>query len=57
MILYKKSKKNKNLPKRSYAEVMEDFKKAQTPKEYRAVHKEMKRDFGDSVPIWYRYPY
>lgn len=46
----------KNLPKRSYDEVMADFQKARTPKEYRKVHKIMKRYYKESVPIWYRYP-
>lgn len=51
-----KKAKKENPPKRTYKEVMEDFQKAQTPKEYRTIHKEMKRDYKESVPIWYRYP-
>ena len=49
-------RKKENLPKRSYKEVMEDFQNAQTPKEYRAVHKEMRHNHYGWVPIWYRYP-
>lgn len=51
-----KKKNNKKLPKRSYEEVMKDFNKASTPKEYREIHKEMKRDYNEGVPIWLRYP-
>lgn len=49
-------KRKENPPKRSYMEVMEDFKKANTPKEYRAVNKEMKQNGYGSVPVWCRYP-
>lgn len=49
--------KKETPPKRSYIEVMNGFQKAQTPKEYRAIHKELKRDYKDGIPIWYRYPY
>ena len=49
--------KKETPPKRSYKEIMNDFQKAQTPKEYRAIHKELKRDYKDGISIWYRYPY
>lgn len=50
-------RKKENPPKRSYEEVMEDFQNAQTPKEYRAVHKEMRQNHYSGVSIWYRYPH
>lgn len=49
-------KRKKNPQKRSYAEVMEDLQKAVSPKEYRAIHKELKRDHKSRLFLFQRYP-
>jgi len=51
-------KQNKTTPpERSYEEMMEDFYKATTAKEYRVIHKELKHSrYHSGVPIFLRYP-
>lgn len=55
--LPKAKQKKETPPKRSYREVMEDLQKATTPKEYRAVHRELKRDHNERLFLFQRYPY
>lgn len=55
--LPKAKHKKETPPKRSYREVMEDLQKATTPKEYRAVHRELKRDHNERWFLFQRYPY
>lgn len=51
-----KKNKKENPPKRPYREIMEDVQKAQTPKEYRTINKELWRSYKEWLPLWYRYP-
>lgn len=42
--------------RRKYSEIMEDVKKAPYGKERRKLHKELKRDYNDGLPLFMRYP-
>lgn len=42
--------------KRPYREIMEELRITSKAKDFRRLHKELKRDYKDSVPIEYRYP-
>lgn len=42
--------------KRPYSEIMEELRITSKAKDFRRLHKELKRDYKDSVPIIKRYP-
>lgn len=52
-----KSRKNKNPPKRSYAEVMEDLSMVTCFKDEHKLLKELRRGHCKQTSIYDRYPY
>ena len=42
--------------RRPYSEIMDDVQRAETPKELRKLHKELKKGYGGGFPIFMLYP-
>ena len=43
--------------KPEYSDLMWEYAEAKTPKEVRAVHRKLKKHYGQALPLFERYPH